>query len=129
MTPLTIHDLLMESADKRAQEFPPTTQMLANADNLLKQINALQEIMNIQFSVSSGYRPGPYNKAARGAANSPHLTCEAIDLHDEHGIIKYKLQSNQIYLITYKLYMETPSNTPTWCHLQTRPTHSRIFIP
>ena len=127
--PITHDQLLMRDVDNRATEFPPTMQMLMNADKLLKWVNALQELMGIQFTVSSGYRPDHYNTAAGGAAHSPHLTCEAIDLHDSDGSIKHKLQSNVHILEEYQLYMEMPSHTPSWCHLQTRPTKSRVFIP
>lgn len=129
MTPLTIKDLLMESVDNRAIEFPPSTQMLINGDALLKAVNQLQELMQTPFMISSGYRPSTYNKAASGAINSPHLTCEAVDIHDLTGNLKFKLQSNVIYLEQFGLYMESPPNTPGWVHLQTRPTKRRIFIP
>jgi uncharacterized protein YcbK (DUF882 family) len=129
---LTMDDLLMLSLDKRADEFPPSTQMLCNGDKLLKQLNALQELLATQFIIHSGYRPDHYNTDAGGAKNSPHLTCEAADLHFPDFDLKhmqFKLQSNPQILETFGLYMEMPSYTPTWVHLQTRPTHSRIFIP
>lgn len=129
MTPITMDQLLMRDVDNRASEFPPTVQMLCNGDALLKLINALQELMNVQFEVSSGYRPGIYNRNAGGATNSPHLSCEAIDIHDRDGMLKHKLQSNMQILEASGLYMESPKSTPTWLHLQTRPTHNRIFLP
>jgi hypothetical protein len=131
MKPLTHDDLLMIGVDNRASEFPPTMQMLMNADKLLKQINALQELMQVQFTVSSGYRPGPYNVKAGGATHSPHLTCEAIDIHDPDGVLKHKLFSNTQMLDELKLYMELPSATPGWMHLQTRRpgSGSLVFKP
>lgn len=129
MNPITIADLLMVKVDDRALDYPPKVQMLINGDKLLVQINRLQDLMQVQFTVSSGYRPGTYNVKAGGAKNSTHLTCEAIDLHDDDGMIKHKLQSNVHILEEHGLYMESPVHTPGWCHLQTRPTRSRIFIP
>lgn len=129
--PITVDQLLMRDQDTRADEYPPTMQMLMNSDVLLKRINELQELMQVQFTVSSGYRPGHYNTSAGGAEHSPHLTCEAIDLHDRDGIIKHKLQSNTPYLAQLGLYMEWPTSTPSWCHLQTRRpgSGSLIFHP
>lgn len=132
MKPLTMDQLLMRDVDNRASEFPPTMQMLINGDILLKQLNALQDLMQVQFIIHSGYRPGHYNTDAGGAKYSPHLTCEAADLHFEGNSLatmQFKIDSNESLLVDYKLYRESPKHTPTWMHLQTRPTLNRTFIP
>lgn len=111
----------------RDVEYPLNQELEDNLINLLEAINRLYALTGIEFTVSSGYRPGRYNKAARGAKDSSHMTCQAVDLHDVNGRIKKAVTVN--LLEQCGLYMEDPRSTPTWCHLQVRPTVSRIFKP
>lgn len=100
-----------------------------NATKLLLKVNALFSELKITPHLTSGYRPGHWNKNAGGSLKSAHLTCEAIDLADEFGKIK-KLITKEL-LEKHDLYMEHPENTKNWLHLQTRRTGSgnRIFKP
>jgi uncharacterized protein YcbK (DUF882 family) len=116
----------------RDTEYPTTEEIEVNAARLLHRVRGvLAEIGLTKVSITSGYRPGKYNKAAGGAAKSAHVTGEAVDLADYEDVIKTYLIKNPIKLDLWNLYMEDPSATPTWCHLQTRPTKSgnRIFKP
>jgi len=100
---------------------------------LLNQVNALLDKFGEIRNVTSGFRPPEFNTPEHGVANprpgSAHLTGEAIDLEDKDG--KLKAFCTLDILKEFDLYMEHPSATPTWCHLQTRPTKSgnRIFYP
>jgi len=101
----------------------------ANAIKLLSVINKLFEELKIVPSMTSGYRPGHWNKKAGGSEKSAHLSCEAIDIEDKFGKIKVLLTLD--LLEKYDLYMEHPAATVGWIHLQTRKTRSgkRIFNP
>lgn len=111
----------------RDKEFPLTKELEGNLSRLLKAVNKLSELYGKPMYVSSGYRPGRYNKAAGGAKNSAHLTCEAIDFKDADGVLKSWITVK--ILEDCGLYMEWPSNTPSWLHIQIRPTKSRVFHP
>lgn len=111
----------------RDKEYPLTEEMEANLNGLISSVNALRTLYGRPMYVSSGYRPGPYNKAAGGALNSPHMTCQAVDFHDVDGALKVWITVE--ILEQCGLYQEDPDRTVTWCHLQTRPTHNRVFIP
>lgn len=111
----------------RDLEFPLSETLESNLEKLLAAVNQLRELYGKPMSVSSGYRPGRFNTAAGGAKNSSHLSCEAVDFKDADGALKAFCTPE--ILIKYGLYMEAPENTPTWCHLQIRPTKNRIFKP
>lgn len=113
----------------RDAEFPLTPTLEANLTKLLKAVNIFRASYNHPMIVSSGYRPGHYNADAHGAKNSPHIDCQAVDFSDKDGEIKKWAQAHIEVLEKAGLYMEAPKSTPTWCHLQIRPTMYRIFIP
>lgn len=120
---ITKKDVLMG----RDVEFPLTEELSNNLTTLVYKINALEAICPFKFKISSGYRPGRYNKAAGGASKSSHLSCEAVDLIDRNGAIKLWCVKNIAKLSEIGLYMEDPARTPTWCHLQTRKTKGNPF--
>jgi hypothetical protein len=111
--------------------YPPTAEIRAKLAELLPRLNKFQRKYGKNLAVSSGYRPGPFNGAAHGAVNSPHLTCEACDFHDVDGALKKFILANPEVLEECDLYMEAPLRTPTWVHLQSRrvPSGNRIFTP
>lgn len=115
----------------RDTEFPLTPLLESNLTELLTALNKFRDLYGIPMTVSSGYRPGHYNSDAHGAANSPHLTCQAVDFHDQDGALKHWILQNIPALEQCGLWMENPMNTPTWCHLQVRPIPSgrRVFTP
>lgn len=99
-----------------------------NLCNLMVQINRLRDWYGKQFIITSGYRDEEHNKRVGGAKNSAHLTCEAVDIQCEG--LSEELMKNPWVLEKFDLWMEHPSQTPTWVHLQIRPTKSgnRIFF-
>lgn len=112
----------------REVEYPLSIQLDKNLTKLLEAVNKLRTEYGIPMAVSSGYRPGKYNQAAGGATHSSHLTCEAVDFSDQDGKIKKWCLSHLDRLAEWGLWMESPVNTPTWCHLQIRPTANRVFL-
>lgn len=84
--------------------------------------------------VSSGWRPAPVNSSTPNAApNSKHMTGQAIDIYDPDGELDDWLLTNygQASLTALGLWMEHPSATKSWCHVQTVPPRSgaRVFFP
>lgn len=105
-----------------------------NAVVLLNKVNQLlQELSITNVKVSSGFRPAAVNAKVKGAAKkSLHMSGRAVDIYDpEHTLIR-KILANPDILKKYDLWMEDPSCTPTWCHLDNstrteRPL--RVFKP
>jgi hypothetical protein len=114
----------------RDVEYPLTRETLANMVTLLRVLDKVRKDWGNPLIISSGYRPGKYNKAAGGSSKSAHLTCEAVDFVDEDGSLA-AFMSEAGRLDKYNLYMESPARTTGWVHLQTRRTASgkRIFEP
>jgi len=115
----------------RDAEYPLSPELEANLSKLLLSLNKFRQQYGKPMVVSSGYRPGKYNTQAGGAKSSAHLTCEACDFRDEDHSLKDYVVHNPSILVDCGLYMEWPSNTPNWCHLQVRtiPSGNRIFRP
>ena len=111
----------------RDAEYPLTPELEANLTSLLEAVNKLREAYGKPMYVSSGYRPGKYNVAAHGAPNSAHCLCMAVDFHDSDGALKDWVTVG--ILEACGLYQEDPSRTPTWLHVQIRPTRNRVFKP
>jgi len=99
----------------------------ANLAKLLIAVNKLRALRNKPMHVSSGYRPGSFNTKAGGSKRSAHLSCEAVDFSDKDGQLKAWITED--ILISCGLYMEAGESTPTWVHVQIRPTKARIFKP
>jgi len=113
----------------RDKEFPLTPEQEKNLANLLTALNKLRAAYGKPMRITSGYRPGKYNVAAGGAKKSSHLTCEACDFADPDGKLDAWCLINLPLLEECGLYLEHPMNTVGWCHLQTRPTKNRVFVP
>lgn len=102
-----------------------------NAESLLKKVNAFFSEIGVSPKVTSGYRPPSINRTILGAAKrSHHQTCNAIDVEDINGALGIKA-SDPALLEKYGLYLEDPTYTKGWVHLQDIPPKSgrRIFIP
>jgi hypothetical protein len=114
----------------RDAKYPLSVEQRSNMEKLLNIVNLVEDEYGKPFLVTSGYRDPETNQRAGGSPKSSHLSCEAIDIYDPDGKIKKWLADNNL-LIKYNLYMEHPSATPSWAHLQTRPTRSgrRVFFP
>jgi hypothetical protein len=57
------------------------------------------------------------------------MECMAIDFEDPHHDFYNLCEDNIECLEKCRLYMESGLHTPSWTHLQIRPTHNRIFLP
>ena len=117
-----------------------TDDIKLNAAETVKRANALLELFYAacpkahQRNVNSGWRPPAINACVRGAApRSNHMTGKAVDLGDDDGALDDWLMTipGQAALVKIGLWMEHPSATPRWCHVQTVPPGSgrRVFHP
>ena len=113
----------------RDKIYPLTTKQAQNMADLLARVNHLLGALKLGCFISSGYRPGHFNKAAGGSARSGHLSCEAIDLIDHDGEIGKMLKNNVKLLEEYGLFLENPEHTKKWVHLDTKQRVNRIFNP
>jgi hypothetical protein len=141
MTTPQIHpQQLIENAAADGEDFEPTEQQYSNVVSLCERLNRLladreaaMPLHNtgIHLAINSGLRSPARNAAVGGAANSKHLTGHALDVSDPLGRIGAFLLANQHLLARHGLYMEHPSKTPTWVHLQDLPPRSRnlVFYP
>jgi hypothetical protein len=120
-----------------------TANLSANAGETVKRVNLLivklsaagRAVENCPVSktpVTSGWRPPEVNANTQGAApRSNHMTCLACDLYDPEGIIDDWCMNNLDALKEIGLWLEHPSSTKGWCHIQIVPPHSgnRVFYP
>ena len=60
---------------------PRTASHAYNIVNLAKAIQPIRETVGLAMTVTSGYRPDPYNRRAGGATRSQHKIGKAVDLH------------------------------------------------
>lgn len=116
-----------------------------NAEATVEKVNSLLAVLeaegvpleahpNTLSIVSSGWRPPQVNAQIKGAApRSKHMTGQACDLYDPEGAIDDYLMSEagQSVLVAGGLWLEHPSATKTWCHVQTVGPRSgrRVFYP
>lgn len=113
----------------RDKQYPLTQEMEDNLKILLERLNQFRQAYGKAMLVSSGYRPGPYNKAAGGAKKSAHLSCKACDFKDSDGALKKFVKDNPDILEKCDLYQEHPDHTSTWLHLDIVPRANRVFKP
>jgi hypothetical protein len=113
---------------RMAEDHLPEKQR-ANLTKLIEKVNELQRRCGLPFTVSSGYRTPEVNKAAGGATNSAHMTCEAVDIADKDKKIKDWLLKHADILRELDLWVEQFDSTETWVHLQIRPASTRFFFP
>lgn len=96
-----------------------------------KLLTALQSIRNDfknPMIINCGYRCPKHNAEVGGAPQSAHLSGEAADISDTDQSLRDFL-SVPSALEYYGIWAEDFAHTPTWVHLQVRPTKERIFIP
>lgn len=118
----------------RDKQFPGewTVEVESNAQEVVRRVNALLEVFGQSRAVNSGWRPAAINGATPGAAQfSRHMTAQACDLRDPHGDLDEWCLDHIDILETLGLYLEHPSATKGWCHVQTVPPRSgkRVFYP
>lgn len=124
---------------KGTYPFEFNAQIYANGVETLKRANRLLEIFRdatgadlAEYGINSGWRPPSYNKAiANAARKSKHMTGEAIDINDDDGDLDQWCMDNLNILEGIGLWLEHPSATKGWCHLQIVPPRSgrRVFYP
>lgn len=131
---ITLEQYLMGRHLLYPKEYNKTLEL--NAKGLLVMVNDFFYQLGIDPELSSGFRPPSVNKNVKGAAKgSKHTTCQAIDIKDPGQKIAKLICGDDfkdhVLLEEFNLYMEHPSYTKTWVHLQNVPTKSgkRIFIP
>lgn len=110
---------------------PLTPEMKKNLDKLLIAVNRLRAMWGKPLVVSSGYRPPAQNTAAGGAKKSNHMICAAVDFRDPDQELAKWLISRLDVLEACGLYLEDPSKTIGWIHVQVIAPGSgrRIFRP
>jgi uncharacterized protein YcbK (DUF882 family) len=116
--------------DKRYQQ-DMTQEIRDNATLLVSRVNKLLEVMGKGTSVNSGWRPATVNRQVGGAKRSNHIIGKAIDLNDDDGSIDEWCMNNLKELEKVGLWLEHPSKTPRWTHLQSVSPRSgkRVFLP
>lgn len=124
---ITMEELLMKRA--KFEELPEELQK--NGKDLLDKLNKFRKEYSKPMYVSSGYRPPDINKAIGGGSKSAHMSLQACDFKDADGKLKEFIAKDPTILERCDLYMEDPTYTKTWVHLQNRPAKSgnRIFKP
>jgi hypothetical protein len=105
--------------------------IIDNARLLVERVNKLLAKMGRETSVNSGWRPFTINVQVGGSKRSNHIQGRAIDLNDDDGSIDEWCMKNLKELESIGLWLEHPSKTPRWCHLQSVPPTSgnRVFMP
>lgn len=101
-----------------------------NLEDLIRKINALgykppMRATSCLRSIKDQQRINP------SAMGSSHLYGCAVDIADADGKLKAWLVANKSKLVECGLWMEDPSATKTWAHLQSYAPKSmkRIFMP
>ncbi len=128
VTYISVEQYLMNrtTMDKLSDE------QVRNLNTLIPKINELLERYNRPVTMNSGYRsPEDQMRINPKAPHSKHIECAAIDIGDKDHNFRYWTLMHLNYLIELGLFMEDPSHTPTWIHLQCIPPKSgkQIFIP
>lgn len=118
-----------------------TPEIEANAVETLRRANLLLGMFYAACSeahqargCNSGWRPSAVNACTPGAAKkSNHMLGKAIDMGDDDEQLDAWLMTDagQKALIEVGLWMEHPSATPRWAHVQIVPPGSgrRTFMP
>lgn len=140
MSPLLTMDAYWMGRDtSHAADLTP--EIVRNAAHLLRRVNTLIALMHdVELSphpvtgtpISSGWRPPAVNASMRNAApRSRHMSGQAVDMWDPEGEIDAWCFEHQDLLAEVGLWLEHPSATKSWAHLQSTPPRSgrRIFYP
>lgn len=109
-----------------------TPEQRANMDKLLAAVNELIKRYGRSLPINSGFRSKEDQMRINPKSmSSKHLICAAIDLGDKDHSFRHWLLTHLEHAQELKLWIEDPSHTSTWIHLQCIPPKSgyRIFIP
>lgn len=127
---ITLPDYWMGRDSKYPDDLTPEIE--GNAIELIARVNLLMESFGQERAVNSGWRPPAVNASVRGAAvKSKHMLGLAVDLADPDGELDDWCMDNLGELERVGLWLEHPSATKNWCHLQSVPPRSgkRVFYP
>lgn len=127
---ITLQDYWMGRDTQYPDDLTPEIE--ANAAELIARVNKLLESFGEDRMVNSGWRPPAVNASVRGAAvKSKHMLGLAVDLADPDGELDDWCMDNLGELERVGLWLEHPSATKNWCHLQSVPPRSgkRVFYP
>lgn len=139
---ISLPEYLMGRDEMYPDELTP--EIKANAEETVEKVNRLINEMRddglplpknkLGSLVNSGWRPPQVNTQTKNAAPmSKHMTGQACDLYDPEGDIDNFLMSGmgQAKLAELGLWMEHPSATKGWAHVQTVAPRSghRVFYP
>ena len=127
---ITVTDYLMGREAEHGEELDDVKR--ANAAETVRRVNLLLERFGEDRKVRSGWRPSGINAATPNAApKSKHMDCLACDLDDDEGDLDEWCMDHQAELEEIGLWLEHPSATKSWCHIQTVPPKSgrRVFYP
>jgi len=109
---------------------------VAAVNGLLKRLESSGVKLDVhpvhRTVISSGWRPPQVNSQVKNAAiRSKHMTGQACDLYDPDGVIDDWLMDNLPNYRDLGLWMEHPSATKGWAHVQIVAPRSgnRIFYP
>ena len=133
---ITMSDYWMGRDKSHADEL--TKDIIYAAENTVKRANLLLAEFRLarlddeQRHVTSGWRPPSVNATIPNAARrSHHMTGRAIDIADPDGDMDEWCLDNLDVLERCGLWLEHPSATKGWVHVQTVPPRSgrRVFYP
>lgn len=140
---VTLEDYFMGRREKYPTEMSPEIE--ANAIRTVDLVNQLlirAAMAGISLPthpvnkslVSSGWRPPTLNATVANAApKSKHMLGMACDIYDPDGDLDEWLSTaaGLAALADLGLWVEHPSATKSWCHVQTVPPRSgrRVFYP
>jgi hypothetical protein len=122
---ITLTDYWMGRDSEYPLEMTPAIEH--NAEITVNLANQLLTRFGAGRKVRSGWRPPSVNAKTRGASRtSLHMSGQAIDLEDEDRQLTKWLFSNvgRTALVQLGLWMEHPTDAPTWVHVQTKPPPS-----
>lgn len=121
---------------------PDIKREAARTCELATAVMAIAKTAGVRFEVSprtgsfvsSGWRPPAVNCTTPGAApKSKHITGQAVDIYDPEGDFDEWLitPDGLKTLKDFGVWIEHPSATKSWSHLQTIPPRSgnRVFYP
>ena len=109
-----------------------TEEQQSNLEELARRITLLEELMEEEFWVSSGFRSNMDQlRINPRSPKSAHTEGMAVDLYDVNGHIYDFLVNNPDMVIKFDFYIELKTYTPKYIHIQTRKTASgsRFFKP
>lgn len=127
---ITIDDYYMGRDRLYAKDL--TDAIRENSPVTVERANELLSEFGEARGVNSGWRPPLVNAAIpRASKTSLHMTGQAIDIADFDGRLDDWCLRHLDILARIGLWLESPTATKGWCHVQTIGPRSgnRVFLP